>query len=64
MKKERESNIELLRIVAMLLIISFHYVYESGYKFIELNYNSFIVKLFYLVGELGVNIFLLITGKN
>ncbi len=62
MKKERKSNIELLRIVAMLLIISFHYVYKSGFIFEELSINSFIVKSFYMFGELGVNIFILITG--
>ena len=62
MKKKRQSNIELLRIIAMLLIISFHYVFHSGYVFEQLNYNSFIVKTFYFFGELGVNIFFLITG--
>ncbi len=61
-KTVRQSNIELLRIISMLLIISFHYVYKSGYVFETLNLNSFIVKVFYLFGELGVNIFFLITG--
>lgn len=62
MKKERKSNIELLRIIAMLLIISFHYVYKSGFEFEGLFLNSFIVKSFYMFGELGVNLFILITG--
>lgn len=62
MKKERRSNIELLRIVAMLFIISFHYVYKSGYEFRELSVNSFIIKTFYMFGELGVNLFILISG--
>ena len=61
-KIKRKSNIELLRIIAMILIISFHYVYKSGYVFDKLNYNSFVVKVFYFFGELGVNLFLLITG--
>lgn len=61
-KIQRKSNIELLRIVSMLLIISFHYVYKSGYVFESLSINSFIVKTFYLFGELGVNLFVLITG--
>lgn len=61
-KIKRKSNIELLRIVSMFLIVSFHYVYKSGYVFDKLNYNSFIVKTFYFFGELGVNLFLLITG--
>lgn len=58
----RKSNIELLRMVAMLFIITFHYVYKSGYTFEELSVNSFIVKVFWLLGELGVNLFILITG--
>ena len=62
MIKERKSNIELLRIIAMLLIISFHYVYKSEYVFDKLDYNAFIVKTFYFFGELGVNLFILITG--
>ena len=61
-KNVRKSNIELLRIISMILIISFHYVYKSGYACDILNFNSFIVKVFYLFGELGVNLFFLITG--
>ena len=60
--KNRQSNIELLRIISILLIISFHYVYKSEYSFETLNYNSFIVKMFYFFGELGVNLFILISG--
>ena len=62
MEKKRQSNIELLRIVSMLLIISFHYVFKSGYTFEALNFNSFIIKTFYFFGEIGVNLFILITG--
>ena len=65
MKKERtnrQSNIELLRILSILFIISFHYVYKSGFISETLNYNTFIVKSFYFLGELGVNLFMLITG--
>lgn len=62
MKKERKTNIELLRIIAMILIISFHYVYKSNFTFEELSVNSFIVKVFYMFEELGVNLFILITG--
>lgn len=62
MKKIRESNFELLKIISMLMIISFHYVYKSGYEFEVMNFNSFIVKVFWMFGELGVNLFILITG--
>ncbi len=60
--KKRESNIELLRILSMLMIISFHCVFKSGYDFYDLTFNTFLVKLFYMFGELGVNLFILITG--
>ena len=64
MKKVRKSNIELLRIIAILLIISFHYVYKSEYiySFDSLSFNEYIFKTFYFFGELGVNLFALITG--
>lgn len=61
-KPQRKSNIELLRIVSMLLIIVFHYVYKGGFEFGELTINKFIVKTCWFFGELGVNLFVLITG--
>ena len=50
MGKNRKSNIELLRIVAILLIISFHYVYKSGYvfPFDNLSCKDYLIKIFYL----------------
>ena len=64
MNKVRSTNIELLRIFAMLLIICFHYVYKSGYTFAFDNLTStdYIIKTFYFFGELGVNLFILIMG--
>lgn len=61
-KPQRKSNIELLRIVSMLLIIIFHYVYKGGFEFGELTVNKFIVKTCWFFGELGVNLFVLIMG--
>lgn len=61
-KAERQSNFELLRIVAMLLIISFHYCYKGGFEFDGFSLNLLTVKTFWLFGEPGVNLFLLITG--
>lgn len=60
--KKRETNIEILRIISMLLIICFHYVYKSEYQYTELNLNTILVKSIWFFGELGVNIFILITG--
>lgn len=64
MKREcRSSYFELLRIVAILLIISFHYVFSGGYSFdAGLSFNKITVDFFTMVGELGVNLFILITG--
>ena len=62
MSKKRQSNIELLRIIAILFIISFHYVYKSGYVLTDLNINSLTIKSFWFLGELGVNLFVLISG--
>ena len=60
--KERKSNFELLRIVAMMLIISFHIVFHSEYEITTLNFNNYIIKVFWLFGEIGVNLFILISG--
>lgn len=64
MKKNiRMSNLELLRIVSILLIISFHFVFKGEYSFgSDFSINKLIVKTFYMFGELGVNCFVLITG--
>ena len=62
MKKERSSNIELLRIFSIMLIISFHYVFKGGFYFETATVNKIIVDVFTMFGELGVNLFVLITG--
>ena len=64
MKKNiRMSNLEILRIVSILLIISFHYAFKGEFDFSNhLTMNKMIVKTFYMFGELGVNCFVLISG--
>ena len=65
-KKERESNIELLRIVLMLLIISHHYVVNSGVMSLIyqncFSFKSIFLLIFGAWGKIGINCFLLITG--
>ena len=47
----------------MLLIITYHCVYYSGFSFdFTFSINKFIVKTFYMFGELGVNLFILVSG--
>lgn len=63
MKKNRDSNIELLRIVAMLFILFHHYaLYNSLYNLEISNINKYIGIILFSLGKIGVNIFILITG--
>ena len=63
-KAERESNIELLRIFAMLCIVGFHaanridLVCQAG----ELSFNRFFVQTLRIGGDLGNSLFVLISG--
>lgn len=59
---ERRSNMELLRIVAMFCIVCFHCSFKSAFVFDELTPNLFFVKALWYLGELGVNLFMLVTG--
>jgi len=60
--KLRESNMELLRILAMVFIVIFHYIYKSNFQYTELTVNNLFIKSGWFLGELGVNLFMLITG--
>jgi putative membrane protein len=65
-KKERNSNIELYRIIVMLLIVMHHYVVNSGlldemFK-TPLAPESVFLYLFGMWGKAGINCFVLITG--
>lgn len=65
-KKERDSNLELYRILVMLLIIAHHYVVNSGITKEMYEHPNAIRTLFlYLFGawgKTGINCFVLITG--
>ena len=61
--KERKSNIELLRIFAMILIILHHYSLHGGLISIDNNViNKMIGGIALIGGKIGVNIFVLIMG--
>lgn len=62
--KKRESNIELLRIIAMLLIIAHHFSIHGGFNFSisDISINKFWTQFLLLGGKIGVNIFVLISG--
>ncbi len=60
---ERKSNFELLRIIAMALIILHHYSLHGGLLTIQsFSVNKYIGSLCFLSGKIGVNLFVLISG--
>ena len=65
-KKPRESNIELFRIVTMLMIVAHHYVVNSGLINVlrtePLDARSFFYLIYGAWGKTGINCFVLITG--
>ena len=65
-KKERKSNLELYRIIVMLLIVAHHYVVNSGLWQVleenELNSTSYFLYFFGMWGKTGIDCFVLITG--
>lgn len=63
---QRQSNIELFRIITMLLIVCHHYVVNSGlFPLIQSNPDSpqsVFLSLFGMWGKTGINCFVLISG--
>lgn len=60
---KRESNLEILRIISMIMIIMHHYAYYSGFIWEDaITVNRIIVNFFQMFGKLGVVIFILISG--
>ena len=59
--KIKESNLELLRIVNMLLIIAHHLAVHTSFTF-ENVHIKYIVYFLSLGGKIGVNSFILLTG--
>lgn len=62
----RNSNLELYRIIVMLLIVAHHFVVNSGVTEVmyknPLSANSIFLFLFGAWGKTGINCFILITG--
>lgn len=63
MKKERNSNIELLRIISIIMIVISHYTVHNGISnsTLSLGFNRFFLEISTL-GNIGTIIFVLITG--
>lgn len=66
MKKERDSNLELFRIIVMMLIVAHHYLINSGLKELvdsqPLTAQSCFLYTLGMWGKTGINCFVLITG--
>lgn len=65
-KENRDSNIELLRIIAMLAVISLHYnnvKMGGGYLYVVWgSFNHLVLQVFEAAGVCAVNVFVIITG--
>lgn len=66
MKKERKSNLELLRIFAMLIIVAHHYVVLSGiqkeYDFNNITGNMIFLQFAGFGGKMAINVFVIISS--
>ena len=60
-RKNRSSNFELMRIFAMLLIITYHYALFSNFRHSSgtLSFNRLLYQSMLLDGKTGVNLFVL-----
>lgn len=60
----RKSNIELLRIICMVMIIAHHFCVHSAFAFDTqaFSFNRLWYEFLYTGGKIGVNVFILITG--
>lgn len=58
-RTKRISNFELLRVLAMMMIIAYHYVVHSQAEVIENGslYQKTFLECFSMFGKVGVNIF-------
>ena len=67
--KKRESNLELFRIITMILIVAHHYVVNSGLTSVNgpiqadpTSWRSIFLLVFGSWGKIGINCFVMITG--
>ena len=61
-EKQRNYSLDLLRVIAILMIIIFHVCYKALIFNNLSGFNKLIVAFFLHFGEIGVNLFMLITG--
>ena len=61
---KRNSNLEILRIIAMIFIIAHHFTIHgmADVNFIASNSNNYVIYFLGILGKIGVNIFILISA--
>jgi len=67
LKSERSSNLELLRICAIIIIIAHHYVVNSGFTkgyfdFSNVTFNMIFLQFVGFGGKMAINVFILISA--
>lgn len=65
LKKQRNSSIELLRIICILLIIAHHYSVHGGFgvfKYDSLNAQQIYIQILSMFGRISCSVFAIITG--
>ena len=62
MKKERESNLELLRVLCIICIISMHFVYQSGIAEYSTLFESFFYTSLTSLARVACSIFIIISA--
>ena len=63
-KNQRNSNLEILRILSMVFIVSCHFAsckFED-YSLLISNPNNYLIYFLDLFGKVGVNVFILISA--
>lgn len=58
----RQTGPELLRIIAMFLIMFHHFAFHGGIEYTSFSINSAYLNIIESGGKIGVNIFIIITG--
>ncbi len=64
LKRHRQSNIELLRIISMILIVAHHFSVHGGFDFSSTSFsvNRLYIQFLAMGGKIGVDIFVIISG--
>ncbi len=61
--RQRNTNIEYLRLLAIFIVILNHYSLLGGFSYCDpLSFNAILIQFLHVGGKLGVNIFIFISG--